>query len=117
MRVLFVGNSFTASNSMPELVGRLAAGDEGAKPIFAVRYAAPGWSLRAASEDGALTSLSRDVDWDVVVLQEKSWVLAASVFFAVLSGRNPVASGFTAGLRDADARLLRRVAWHVAMRA
>ena len=111
MRVLFVGNSFTASNSMPELVGRLAAGDEGAKPIFAVRYAAPGWSLRAASEDGALTSLLRDVDWDVVVLQ------AASVFFAVLSGRNPVASGFTAGLRDADARLLRRVAWHVAMRA
>jgi hypothetical protein len=76
LRVLFVGNSFTFKNSLPALVHDLAAGDHGAKPIFSVEYAAPGWSLHQADEDGGLAKLLRDVKWDVVVLQEKSWLLS-----------------------------------------
>jgi hypothetical protein len=76
LRVLFVGNSFTFENSLPALVRELAAGDPGGKPIYSVEYAAPGWSLRQADEDGGLTKLLRDVKWDVVVLQEKSWLLS-----------------------------------------
>ena len=76
MRVLFVGNSFTFKNSLPALVHELAAGDAGAKPIFAVEYAAPGWSLHQANKDDGLGRLLHEVRWDVVVLQEKSWVLS-----------------------------------------
>jgi hypothetical protein len=76
LRVLFVGNSFTFRNSLPELVHDLAAGDPGAKPIYSVEYAAPGWSLREADKDSGLTKLLRDLKWDVVVLQEKSWLLS-----------------------------------------
>jgi hypothetical protein len=76
LRVLFVGNSFTFENSLPALVHDLAASDPGGKPIYTVEYAAPGWSLRQADKDGGLTKLLRDVRWDVVVLQEKSWLLS-----------------------------------------
>jgi hypothetical protein len=76
IRVLFVGNSFTFQNSLPALVRDLAAGDPGARPIFSVEYAAPGWSLNQADEDDGLGKLLHEVRWDVVVLQEKSWVLS-----------------------------------------
>jgi len=77
LRVLFVGNSFTFENSLPALVHDLAAADPGATPIFSVEYAAPGWSLQQASKDDGLDRLLREVHWDVVVLQEKSWVLSS----------------------------------------
>ena len=76
MRVLFVGNSFTFKNSLPALVRDVAAGDAGARPIFSVEYAAPGWSLHEANKDDGLGKLLHEVRWDVVVLQEKSWVLS-----------------------------------------
>jgi hypothetical protein len=72
LRVLFVGNSLTYRNDMPALVHELAAGDSAAAPVFTVHYAAPNWSLKAASEDDGLKDLLREVDWDVVVLQERS---------------------------------------------
>jgi hypothetical protein len=72
VRVLFVGNSLTHENSMPALVGELAADDEGATAIFAVEYTAGGWMLRDAAEDEGLAELLDDVRWDVVVLQEQS---------------------------------------------
>jgi hypothetical protein len=76
MRVLFVGNSFTFKNSLPALVHDLAVGDPGATPIFSVEYAAPGWSLHQAAKDDRLARLLHEVHWDVVVLQEKSWLLS-----------------------------------------
>jgi hypothetical protein len=76
IRVLFVGNSFTFENSLPALVHELAAGDPGATPIFSVEYAAGGWSLHQANKDEGLDKLLQEVHWDVVVLQEKSWVLS-----------------------------------------
>ncbi len=78
LRVLFVGNSFTFKNSLPALVHDLAAADPGATPIYSVEYAAPGWSLHQAAKDDGLTKLLREVHWDVVVLQEKSWLLSFS---------------------------------------
>jgi hypothetical protein len=70
LRVLFVGNSTTYYNDMPGLVQKLAAGDKGARPLFAVYYTAPGWSLRSASRDGGLSNLLEEIRWDAVVLQE-----------------------------------------------
>jgi len=72
VRVLFVGNSFTYSNDMPALVRDLAAADEAAPRIIAVQYVAPNWGLEPASKDDGLDRLLREVEWDVVVLQERS---------------------------------------------
>jgi hypothetical protein len=74
LRVLFVGNSFTIQNDMPGLVHQLADADDDPRRIFAVSYTAGGWSLKGASQDDGLTDLLQEVQWDVVVLQEKSWI-------------------------------------------
>jgi hypothetical protein len=78
LRVLFVGNSFTYANDMPGIVRELAAAARGGPAMFAVDYTAPGWTLRRASEDDGLKDLLAEVDWDVVVLQEQSWLPSSS---------------------------------------
>jgi hypothetical protein len=79
IRVLFVGNSTTYYNGMPQMVQELAEGDPGGRPVFAVSYTAPGWSLRSASRDDELAGLIRDVRWDTVVLQEHGARAVASL--------------------------------------
>lgn len=76
LRVLFVGNSFTFRNGLARMVHDLAAGDNGGPQLFAVEYAAPGWTLKAASRDEGLTALLKDVRWNIVVLQEQSQLLS-----------------------------------------
>jgi hypothetical protein len=78
LRVLFVGNSFTFQNSTPAMVHALAAGDDGARPVFAVQYVAPGWRLRRAARDRSLTAGLLALHWDAVVLQEASWIPSLS---------------------------------------
>jgi len=78
LRVLFVGNSFTFRNGLAKMVHDLAVGDNGGPQLFAVEYAAPGWSFEAASKDDGLTRLLGDVRWNVVVLQEQSQLLSFS---------------------------------------
>ena len=71
VRVLFVGNSLTFKNDLPELVHRLG----GARtPIFAGSFTAPGWQLWQFAGDRRLERLLHDVHWDVVVLQEQSQI-------------------------------------------
>lgn len=74
-RVLFIGNSFTFFNSMPDLVDRIAA-ESGHDDLFVVHYTRPNWSLRQFARDGELRALINDVAWDEVVLQERSFVPA-----------------------------------------
>lgn len=76
LRVLFVGNSFTFYNSMPALVRRLAAADEGAPPIFVDDYTVGGWTLEDASRDPGLAAVLENGRWDFVVLQEQSQLLS-----------------------------------------
>jgi hypothetical protein len=71
LRVLFVGNSFTFRNDLPQMVGRLSGGPS---RIIPVSYTAGGWRLRYFAEDRELERLLRDVHWDVVVLQEQSQI-------------------------------------------
>jgi hypothetical protein len=71
VRVLFVGNSLTFKNDLPELVHRLG----GARtPIFAGSFTAPGWQLWQFAGDRGLERLLHDVHWDVIVLQEQSQI-------------------------------------------
>jgi hypothetical protein len=52
-------------------------------------------------------------DWDGEHPNAAGSYLAACVFYAMLSGRNPSRSEFTAGLEPAEARFLQDVAWDV----
>jgi Domain of unknown function (DUF4886) len=79
LRVLFVGNSFTFRNALAGMVRELAVYDRGGPRLFAVEYAAPGWSLENAARSGGLDHLLKDVHWDVVVLQEQSQMLSFPV--------------------------------------
>jgi hypothetical protein len=77
-RVLFVGNSLTYYNDMPDMVSRLADADPGAKPLFAVSFTRPGWTLQQAAHNAKLERLLGDIQWDFVVLQEQSGLASSS---------------------------------------
>jgi hypothetical protein len=74
LRVLFIGNSFTARNSMIRMLAKLADGDPGALPIFPVEYTPGGSTLLKATHDGQLRKLFLNEHWDDVVLQEQSQI-------------------------------------------
>jgi hypothetical protein len=76
VRVLFVGNSLTFRNDLPELVHRLGGRRT---PIFAGSFTAPGWELRQFAGDYQLDRLLKEVHWDVVVLQEQSQIPSFAV--------------------------------------
>jgi hypothetical protein len=78
LRVLFVGNSFTFCNDMPQMLHELAAEDPGAPPVFSVARVRGSWTLEGAADDKGIVSLVDDIEWDAVVLQERSWYLAES---------------------------------------
>jgi len=70
-RILFVGNSYTYYNNLPEMVAALAkAGGQGE---VVVKMVAPGgWRLKDHWEKGEARSLLSQDHWDYVVLQDQS---------------------------------------------
>jgi hypothetical protein len=70
LRVLFIGNSFTARNDLPGLITRLA-GARG-KTLQHRLIQAGGASLRAHWNAGRAAEAIRDGEYDAVVLQEQS---------------------------------------------
>src|SRR2546421_5311370 len=70
LRVLFIGNSFTARNDFPGMVAALA---EAAGARFEHRLvSAGGASLRMHWNKGEATAAMREQRYDYVVLQEQS---------------------------------------------
>ena len=109
-RVLFVGNSMTYYNAMPQMVQSLAAGDKGDKPLFAVSYTAPSWTLEGAAGDKDLAKLIRDVSWDTVVLQENTRRALASEY-GLEHDTFPYAQSLQRRIEDRGARLLLYQTW------
>jgi len=73
VRILFVGNSFTAANGMTGMITRLAADAPGSTcPVLAVQYTPGGSTLADALNDRRVTHLIRSERWDAVVLQDQS---------------------------------------------
>ncbi|GAB2594623.1 SGNH/GDSL hydrolase family protein [Spirosoma areae] len=70
VRVLFIGNSYTYGNDLPELLGQLMAA-KGVK--FGHESVTPGGAtLQKQWEDGKAVAAIRRKPWDFVVLQEQS---------------------------------------------
>ncbi len=68
--VLFIGNSYTHSNNLPNMLQQLgyAMGDS----IFVDSYAPGGYSLLAHSQDSNTINKIKQQAWDYVVLQDQS---------------------------------------------
>lgn len=110
LRVLFVGNSLTYYYDMPDMVSRLADSDPDAKPLFAVSFTRPGWTLQEAAQDAKLERLLSDVRWDVVVLQEQSG-LASSSPAEIASESVPAATRLHQLSRRAGAQTIVYMTW------
>lgn len=76
LRVLFVGNSHTAVNSLPALVNQMASAS-GRTLTFRVE-ARPNFSLEDHWTIGNAPALIREGGWDVVVMQQGSSALPES---------------------------------------
>ncbi len=70
LRVLFVGNSYTYYNNLPDMFAKLA--EAGHEPVQAAMVAPGGWRLRDHWEKGRTRDIVHEVRWDYVVLQEQS---------------------------------------------
>lgn len=76
LRVLFVGNSMTYVNDLPRLLRAFAASQPGGTTIVTSAWVAPGGSIDERWRDGHAAQALRTGDWDVVVLQERSKLIA-----------------------------------------
>lgn len=72
LRVLFIGNSYTYFNNLPELLSQLAASANPAKPLAAQMVARGGATLKMHWEEGSALKVLQQGKWDYVVLQEQS---------------------------------------------
>ncbi len=71
LRVLFIGNSYTYVNNLPEIFMKLALiGNRG--KVEASMIAPGGWRLKDHWEKGEALKALREGKWDIVVLQEQS---------------------------------------------
>jgi hypothetical protein len=70
MRILFIGNSFTARNNLPDIIARLA--ETRGKQLHHRLISAGGASLRMHWNKGGAQKAIRQTPYDYVVLQEQS---------------------------------------------
>ena len=70
-RVLFIGNSYTYFNNLPEVFAQLAETSHHGK-VETTMVAPGGWRLKDHWEKGTARELLESKKWDFVVLQEQS---------------------------------------------
>jgi len=105
MRVLFIGNSLTASNNLPEVVARLAGADQHARPIVQM-VAVGGFSLEDHWNKGDAQRAIAGSRWDVVLLQQGPSALLESRALLVEYTRR-----FDSVIRKAGARPALYMVW------
>ena len=72
VRILFIGNSYTARNHLPQLLTRLAAAADSPTRVETGMIVAGGASLRRHWNAGLALQALASSRWDFVVLQEQS---------------------------------------------
>lgn len=70
VNVLFIGNSFTFMNDMPEIFASLA--EAGEHDVIVESIAKPGYSLHDHALNEETINTIQEDNWDYVILQEKS---------------------------------------------
>jgi hypothetical protein len=72
LRVLFIGNSYTYFNNLPQMVAELSKSASKQKPIEAEMFTVGGAMLKSLWESGKALEVLKGSKWDYVVLQEQS---------------------------------------------
>lgn len=72
LRVLFIGNSYTEYNRLPEMIAALARSTEGDAPLEFDSQLVGGATLEQHWNDGVALEKIQEGSWDFVVLQEQS---------------------------------------------
>lgn len=72
LRILFIGNSYTYFNNLPEIFTQLSASAHPAKPVEAQMIVRGGATLKMHWEEGVALKELQQHHWDYVVLQEQS---------------------------------------------
>lgn len=72
IRVLYVGNSYTQVNQLPQLVGALATASGDGASYVCDTHLVDGATLEQHYNDGQALAMIRGGDYDLVVLQEQS---------------------------------------------
>jgi len=116
MRVLFIGNSFTYVNNLPELVRGQAAGMAAPVRLETEQVTVGGATLRRLWEAGPARDAIRRSRWDYVVLQEQSTLGATLVDGRpIITDPNrlfwPYARLFDGEIRKAGARTVLLQTW------
>lgn len=76
LKVLFIGNSFTSSNSMVAMTRAITGSLPGSRRVEAAEYTRWGQQLSTSWQDPKLRAWVATGGWDVVVLQEYSNLLS-----------------------------------------
>lgn len=105
-RVLFIGNSYTTRNDLPELIKSLAAQEGNAAPIETEVIAFGGASLAAHWNRGDAQRALAGQRWDAVVLQEQS-----SRPMRALESMRKHARLFVDAIRQSGARPILYMTW------
>ena len=72
LRVLFVGNSHTFANDVPDLVAKLAKASDVDRPLLTWMESPGGTSFKMHWDNGRVQQLLGEAKWDLVVLQDQS---------------------------------------------
>lgn len=97
LRVLFIGNSYTYVNNLPDIVAAIAAADPESAIIVPALVTRGGATLRWHLENGPAVKMLDTGKWDFVVLQEQSTLSGKEVEGKIALGEH---GPFHASVRD-----------------
>ena len=109
LRVLFIGNSLTFYNDLPQVVEKLSRTTGGARPVEAAMIARGGETFSGHTErrdDEAPLKVIARGEWDFVVLQENGRLIARSTYDSF-----PFASRLVRAVREVDATPIFYMTW------
>lgn len=106
-RVLFLGNSYTSVNDLPDTLSRLAW--SGGQRIEVAAQTPGGWTLLDHASSPATAGLLQSARWDYVVMQEQSEIPSVESFR--LSEMYPAVRRLVTMIRSAGAIPLLFVTW------
>ncbi len=102
LRVLFIGNSYTYFNNLPDLFAHLAASTPNPKQVDTQMVVEGGATLQKLWDEGNARTAIRQGHWDFVVLQEQSTLGEAGVINGIAQINKPAAFYQAARLFDSE---------------
>ena len=116
LRVLFIGNSYTYFNNLPQMVAELSKSASKQKPIEAEMFTVGGATLKSLWESGKALDMLKRGKWDYVVLQEQSTLGFAPMVNNIPQINDPktfheYARQFDAEIKKAGAKTIFYLTW------